>query len=181
MEGMGRLGVLAVQSPDPMLSLFASLGLAMSAGSALVVDLRSEVRTRRTLVDLAEDGPALVDLSPGKAGVGLISGGGMTVEPAVPIVELFADRWPAVVVRCDMGTWPGPAVPVLPLVLGILTPPESEPAVWQPFGKPVRPPGPGPVLPSLPGRVARTLLAGRAPTRSRWIRAWTPVWRMPWA
>ena len=39
MEGVGRLGVLGVESPDPVLSLFGALGLGAAAGTALIVDM----------------------------------------------------------------------------------------------------------------------------------------------
>ena len=59
MEGVGRRGVLGVESPDPVLSLFGALGLGAAAGTALIVDMTRGVGTDRTLADLLEDGPAL--------------------------------------------------------------------------------------------------------------------------
>lgn len=181
MEGKGRLGVLGVESPDPTLSLLASLGLGIASGTALVVDLIGDVRTARTLADVVEEGPTLLELSPGHTGVGIIAGGGVETSQAVTVVESFASNWPAVVVRCARGDWPGPVVPVRALFPGLLAETDSHPAVWQPLGSRVRPPGPGPILPRLSSGMARSLLAGRVPIRRRWIAAWERVWEMPWA
>lgn len=178
---MGRLGVLGLESPDQTLSLFSSLGLGISAGTALVVDMLGDLETRRTLADVAEDGPALIELSPGRNGVAVIACGGLDHGDALEAVEMLAGTWPAVVVRCPLGTWPGPVVPVRILTPGLLAPTEITPAVWQPIGSRVSAPGPGPVLPRLSAGLARSLLKGRAPSRSRWISAWARVWEMPWA
>ena len=63
----GRLGVLAVASPDPVLSLLSALGLAQVAGSALVIDMCGDLalQSGRTLSDLAADGPSVSELGPG--------------------------------------------------------------------------------------------------------------------
>lgn len=183
MEGVGRRGVLGVESPDPVLSLFGALGLGASAGTALVVDMArdSRVGTDRTLADLLEDGPTLHELSPTRPGVAVISAGPVDVVAGLPLIERLAANWPAVVVRCSADGWPGPTVPVRPLLPGLLAPTELIPAVWQTVVGGVRPPGPGPVLPRLGPRSARNLLTGRLPTRGRWLRVWERVWEMPWA
>ena len=51
----GRFGVIAVTSPDPVLSLLSALGLAQAAGSALVIDMCGDLTlaSGRTLSDLA--------------------------------------------------------------------------------------------------------------------------------
>jgi len=187
MVGMGRtprgLGVLGVESADPVLSFLGALGLGQAAGTALVIDLCGDVtlRTGRTLADIAEDGPELGELSPGRSGVALLTCGPLHVVESVPVVEALAPNWPAVVVRCQSGQWPGPTVPVRALLPGLLQPAGQGPAVWQPLAPGVRPSGPGPILPRLRSALVRRLLAGRVDHRSRWVRAWEPVWAMPWA
>jgi hypothetical protein len=179
----GRFGVLAVASPDPVLSLLSALGLAQAAGSALVIDLCLDLALEngRTLSDLAADGPSLSELSPGRSGVALLSSGPIEPDEALPLIDQLAQGWPAVVIRCRRGQWPGPTVPVRPLLPGFLRSIEESPGVWQPMAAGARPPGPGPVLPRLSGSLARRLLSGRSAGRARWVRAWERVWEMPWA
>lgn len=187
MVGMGRssarFGVLAVTSADPVLSLLSALGLGQTAGSALVIDLCRDLSlpAARTLSDIAVEGPSLSELSPGRSGVGLLASGPMTVEEAQPAIEALAVNWPAIVVRCHPGQWAGPTVPVRSLLPGLLQPMEQSPAVWQPLAAGTRPTGPGPVLPRLRGALVRRMLSGRSAERARWVRAWAPVWGMPWA
>jgi hypothetical protein len=183
MEGVGRRGVLGIESPDPVLSLFGAFGLAASAGTALVVDMAESwrVRTDRTLADFLENGPALHELSPARGGVAVIAIGPIDPVNAVPIVERLAVNWPAVVVRCSADSWPGPKVPVRPLLPGMLAATDPSPAVWQTVNRGTRPPGPGPVLPRLGSRTAHGLMMGRLPRRGRWLGVWAQVWGMPWA
>jgi hypothetical protein len=183
MGGVGRPGVLGIESTDPVLSLFGALGLAASAGTALVVDMSGNpgVVTARTIADLLEDGPSLSELSPARSGVALISAGAVDPAEASSMISRLALNWPAVVVRCTAETWPGPKVPVRPLLPGMLAPTEMIPAVWQAVNGGVRPPGPGPVLPRLGSRAAHDLMLGRLPRRGRWLRVWEEVWGMPWA
>ena len=179
----GRLGVLAVASPDPVLSLLSALGLAQVAGSALVVDMCRDLtlQSGRTLSDLAAEGPSLSELGPGRSGVALLSSGPIEPVDALPLIDTLAQGWPAVVIRCASGGWSGPTVPVRPLFPGLLRSVEERPAVWQPTTAGTRPSGPGPVLPRLSGSLVRRLLSGKSATRSRWVRAWERVWEMPWA
>jgi hypothetical protein len=175
--------VLGIESVDPVLSFLGALGLAQVAGTALVVDLCRDlaIHTSRTLADIAADGPALQDLSPGRTGVALLAAGGLTPGDCFVGLEALAPNWPAIVVRCGPGDWPGPTVPIRPLLPGLLQVHDQSPAVWQPVGAGGRPPGPGPVLPRLRSSLVRRMLAGRAVTRAAWVRAWNPVWAMPWA
>jgi hypothetical protein len=176
-----RQGVLAVTSPEPVLSLVSALGLAQVAESALVVDLcRDLALDGRTLSDIASEGPSLSELRPGRSGVAMIGSGPIGIEGARTMIESLAEGWPAIIVRCDRGQWEGPTVPVRALLPGLLRSTEQSPAVWQPVGSSIRPPGPGPVLPRLRGSLVRRLLAGRATRRARWVRAWERVWSMPW-
>jgi hypothetical protein len=181
MEGVGNRGVLGVESPDPVLSLLGALGLGAAAGTALIVDMTRGVKTDRTLADLIEDGPALLELSPARSGVAVISAGPIEAVDGWALIERLSANWPAVVVRCAAEVWPGPTVPVRALLPGLLAPTEVTPAVWQTVLGGVRPTGPGPVLPRLGARSARNLVAGRLPTRGSWLRVWERVWSMPWA
>jgi hypothetical protein len=179
----GRLGVLAVASPDPVLSILSALGMAQAAGSALVIDMCLDLalESGRTLSDLAAEGPSLSELSPGRSGVALLSFGPMEPDEALPLIDQLAQGWPAVVIRCPRGRWPGPTIPVRPLLPGLLRSLEDSPGVWQPMAAGARPTGPGPVLPRLSGALVRRLLSGRSAGRARWVRAWERVWEMPWA
>jgi hypothetical protein len=171
-----------VTSPDPLLSLVGSIGLASATGTALVIDLgRSSQDGVRTLADLVAEGPRLEELSPGRRGIALLAGGPIDIEAAVTVVESLAESWPAVVVRSPGAGWPGPIVPVVPLYPGWLAPTVSEVAVWQPLGAGSAPPGPGPILPPLPRNLIHHILLGRIPGHSRWLRAWYEIWEMPWA
>lgn len=170
-------------SADPVLSLVGPLGLAASAGTALVVDLLGGLRTGpgRSLADIAVEGPRLDELSPGRSGVALVGAGPLSAGEAESTVYRLASRWPAVVVRPASQGWPGPTVPLRPLFPGLLAPAAEGAAVWQPVGPGVDPPGPGPVLPRLTRATAHRLLHGRLPARSRWVSAWAAVWGLPWA
>ena len=174
---------MGVWSPDPVLSTVAPIGLAAAAGTALIVDLATTTAvTGRTLADLVSDGPKLAELSPGRPGIAFIAGGNVDRIDGFEMLRQLAAHWPAVVIRVDDTGLPFPTVPVIPLFPGRLAP--STPmnhGVWQPVGAGVEPPGPGPVLPRLRGGVARRMLSGHLPRRSRWISAWPPVWGMPWA
>jgi len=183
MVGKGRHSVLAVRSPDPVLSLVGAVGLAAAVGTGLVVDLLTEsAGGKRTLRDLAVDGPSLDELSPTRRGVALLRGGGVDLHTAIDIIGRLAERWPAVTVRVDRGELPFPVVPAVPLYpSGLLPSPSESHCVWQPVGVGSSPPGPGPVLPRLRPATLRRLLSLQMPRRSRWVDAWVPVWEMPWA
>ena len=176
-------GVLGVESRDPVLSLLSAFGLAQVAGTALVIDLCGDLSMRgdRTLADIATDGPALAELSPGRSGVALLSSGPLDPVESSAAIEALAPHWPAIVIRCRSGQWDGATVPVRALLPGFLRADEQSPAVWQPVMAGVRPSGPGPVLPRLSGSLARRMLSGRTAGKARWVRAWAPVWGMPWA
>ena len=183
MVGRGSARVLAVTSTDPVLSLLAPIGLAASAGTALVVDMAGGlcIPPGRTLADIADEGHRLDELSPGRAGVAFVTSGLITVTEAVELVDRLATRWPAVVVRVGDEPWPGPTVPVRALYPGWLAPTTETAAVWQPMAISSGPPGPGPVLPRLSRSVCQRILAGGLPSKSRWVRAWRQVWGLPWA
>ena len=181
--GKGRGMVLAVRSPDPVLSVVAPIGLAANVSACLVVDLADELDLNgsRSLADIVAEGPRLDELSPGRRGVAIISGGSIGVDQAQRVIVELATHWPAVVVRAGIERWPGPTVPVIPMYPGLLSPGHLGAAVWQPAGAAGSPEGPGPVLPRLRPGLVRGLLSGRLPTKSRWIAAWRQVWDLPWA
>lgn len=175
--------VLAVRSPDPVLSVVAPIGLAANVPACLVVDLADELDLHgsRSLADIVADGPRLDELSPGRRGIALVSGGALGTDEAERVIGELATRWPGVVVRPKAGMWPGPTVPVIPMYPGLLSPGYVGTAVWQPAGVAGGPPGPGPVLPRLRPGLVRGLLSGKMPTRSQWVAAWRQVWDLPWA
>jgi hypothetical protein len=174
---------LGVESPDPVLSLLAAMGMGQVVGTALVVDLCGDLnlRSERTLADIAADGPALEELSPGRRGVAILGSGPLSPIESAGIIADLAVHWPAVVVRCRAEGWEGPTVPVRPLLPGLMQQINSSPAVWQRLASGVKPSGPGPVLPRIRASTVRRMLAGRAVRGSRWLEAWGPVWGMPWA
>ena len=183
MVGKGRHPILGVRSPDPILSIVAPVGLAVVAGTALVVDLGASTRQPgRSLSDLVSDGPSLSELSPGRPGVAFLPGGKVGRDDAIQLITQLAGHWPAIVVRVADFDLPIATVPVVPLFPGRFSPVSIPPrGVWQPVAGGGDPPGPGPVLPRLGAGLVRRILAGQMPRRSRWINAWRPVWEMPWA
>jgi hypothetical protein len=183
MVGKGRHPILGVWSPDPVLSILAPIGLAASAGTALIVDLTATSGpSGRTLADLVDDGPSLAELSPGRRGIAMLAGGNVAVGPALELVGRLAEHWPALVIRAPDGEIPLASVPVIPLFPGRLAPiTVPTHGVWQPVGGGSNPPGPGPVLPRLRAGTIRRMLAGQLPGRSRWVEAWRSVWEIPWA
>lgn len=184
MVGKGRPDILAVRSPDLVLSAVAPLGLACAAGTALVIDLGEGMRIpgSRSLIELIEEGPRLEELSPGRPGVAVISGADADLDSVIPFIERLASSWPAVVVRTSDSSWPGPTVPVVPLYPGWLAPDSHEASVWQKVtARHSAAPGPGPVLPRIRGETVSRLLRGYLPGRSRWVRSWRIVWDLPWA
>lgn len=168
---------------DELLAAIAPLGLALAAGTALVVDLDRDgppYPSDRTLAELVEEGPRRSELRPDQQGVAAIRNGGAPMVAAVELVGTLAAGWPAIVVRVGSETGPFPVVPVRPLWPGWMAPTGDRPSVWQSLSGGADPPGPGPVLPP-PGRsTVAALLAGRRPVRSRWVKAWEQVWELPW-
>lgn len=168
---------------DGVLAAVAPLGLALAAGTALVVDLDPDGPAypgESSLAELVADGPRRADLEPARPGVAVIRNGGVEPARAIDLVDTLARGWPRVVVRVGASAVPYPWAPLRPLFPGLLAPTDAAAAVWQSVGARVAAPGPGPVLPLVPRRVVLALLAGRAPARSRWVRAWRAVWELPW-
>ncbi|HJR93778.1 MAG TPA: hypothetical protein VJ938_15160 [Acidimicrobiia bacterium] len=168
---------------DEVLAALAPLGLAAAAGTALVVDLDPDGLAypgQRSLAEAVAEGPRRTELRPEREGVAYLRNGGADVDAAVEMITVLGENWPAIVLRLAATEVPFPVVPVRPLWPGFLAPQGGRPAVWQAVPGGGSPPGPGPVLPA-PGRFTiASLLGGRRPPRSRWIRAWIDVWGLPW-
>ena len=182
--GTGPCRVLGVRTfGDDLLAAISPLGLALAAGSGLVVDLDPDgprYPSERTVAEIVAEGPTLSELSPSRAGVATIGNGGAEHLAALQIIATLAGAWPAIIMRVGSEPVPYPVIPVRPLWPGFMTPRGERPSVWQSVGSPVEPPGDGPVLPP-PGRATvSALLAGRRPVRSRWVMAWRQVWELPW-
>ncbi len=180
---------LALWTPeDGLLGALAPLGLALAAGTALVVDLDPlgpRYPGSNSLADLVAEGPRKADLSPARRGVVVLRNGGVNPAAAAEVVAALIGGWDRVVLRLPPRPVPAaggiPIAPVRLLVPGGLFPHDGAPSVYQ-ATRPVMPlPGPGLRLPRPgPGTVA-ALLAGRRPAAGdRWIRAWRPVWEAPW-
>ncbi|MGB7860460.1 MAG: hypothetical protein WBM90_08185 [Acidimicrobiia bacterium] len=183
MVGKGRGALLGVRANEPVLSLLAPVGLAASVPTSLLIDFDDDLGfpRRRTLEEIALEGPNIVELSPGRSGVAMMARGGLAVPEASRMIEELARVWPAVVIRTKAGEWPGPTVPVRALYPGWLAPRDETPAVWQPVSGHNKPPGPGPVLPRVPASLVRRVLGGSLPSRTRWVKAWSRIWDLPWA
>ena len=171
---------------DGLLSVTAPLGLAVAAGTALMVDLDPAGPVYpgpASLADLVVDGPRRADLVPSRPGVAVLRNGGVDPAEAREVIEALVTGWPHVVVRVhETGTADGlaPLVPVWPLLPGILSPSVRTHCVYQRTGFAATPPGPGPVLPRPRPAVLAGLLNGVVNRRSRWVRSWRQVWSMPW-
>lgn len=156
---------------DGLLSVVAPLGAAASVGTAVVIDLAPTappLRGGRTVADLVDEGPSADDLRPRPGRVAVLPLGAADPTDAQPVVEALARTWPFVVVRTETGA----AVDVAPL-FG----PDTPAWVHQPTGFVPIPKGlAGIVLPSLPVRTVRALLAGRS-AKGPWVSAWQGVWR----
>jgi hypothetical protein len=175
--------VVATWCPaDAALDIILPLGLAVAAGTCLVVDLDPhgpEIGSGPTLADLTRNGPERRHLEPRTGGAGFLANGGIDPVDAADVVSALVQRWPAVVLRCDArSARPKGAIGVVPLLpephLRLL----RAPAIYQRCGMSPRTAPDGVVLPRIRRRTAAQLLAGRRPPRSdRWIRSLTPIWR----
>lgn len=181
------MSVLAVWTEgDGLLSAVAPLGLAASAGTALVVDLDPAGPAYPGAVSLAElvtDGPRRTDLAPTRKGMAVLPNGGIAVDEAADLVRALVAGWPEVVLRVDSPETAGglaPVVPVRPLLPGFLTPTTEDPAVFQDCGFGVAAPAPGPVLPPPAAGLLKGMLEGVIAGSSRWVRTWRSVWSWSW-
>jgi hypothetical protein len=184
-RGMGRERgrVLAVVAEDPVMSVLAPVALAAAAGTALLMDMGDVLGAagRRTLADMAAEGPTGRETMPDRKGVAVVRGGGLGTAEAADLLERLSFGWPAVVVRVTGGDWPGARVPVVPLYPGVLAPRMGGPCVWQRVRGGPDAPGPGPVMPPVGTANVRRVLAGGLPLPGRWLRSWGVVWGLPWA
>jgi len=180
---------LALWTPeDGVLGALAPLGLALAAGTALVIDLDPlgpHYPGSASLADLVAEGPRKADLSPSRRGVAVLRNGGVSPAAAANVVAALLAGWERVVLRLPPRPAPGPGtlpvVPVRLLLPGGLFPSDTRPAVYQPIRLPARLPGPGVRLPLPREGTMSALLGGRRPAAGdRWIRAWRPVWEVPW-
>jgi hypothetical protein len=181
------MATLAIWCPlDGVLGTVAPLALAAAAGSALVVDLDPDgprYPSDGSLAELVENGPRLSDLRPATSGVAVLRNGGVAVEDAVEVLAALMAGWPNVVFRSTAcGSLRGtPTVPVLPLLPGGVTNRWDGVAVYQQMGWHEPAPGPALTLPTPSRATVTSLLEGRLPFRSRWVKGWRRVWDLPWA
>ncbi|MEX2323578.1 MAG: hypothetical protein WEA29_07380 [Acidimicrobiia bacterium] len=179
--------VLAVWTPlDGLLGALAPVGLALSAGDALVVDLDPggpAYPGERSLADLVVDGPRKPDLTP-RRGVGVLRNGGVAPERSRAVVEALVGAHPTVVLRLpprpapEGGRWP--VVPVRLLIPGGWFE-APGPAVFQATPAWETMPAIGVRLPVPSPDTVRAILLGRRPSsRDRWVRAFRSVWGLPW-
>jgi hypothetical protein len=178
------MAVLGTWCPDDaVLGAVAPLALAASAGTALVIDLDPDsvdYPSAGTLAGLVGDGATSRHLRPQRRGVAVLGNGGVTGEEAGDVIAALVAGWPRVVLRHGRRTRPtGPGVvPVHPLAPG--RPFAAGPAVYQAGPWSIRLPPPAYVLPRAGPGAVRSLLEGRRPGMSRWLRAWRKVWDLPW-
>jgi hypothetical protein len=187
-SGVCTIPALAIWTPeDGLLGALAPIGLAIAAGSALLIDLDSggpRYPGERSLADLVADGPRRSDLEP-RPGVAVLRNGGVPPSDATEVVRALLAAHPTVVLRLPPRPNPGgvsfPVVPVRLLIPGEFYPPLERLAVYQATPAVVRMPSEGIRLPVPSPTTVTALLAGRRPpNRDRWIAAWRTVWRYPW-
>ena len=178
----GRRGqVLGIASDDPVLAWIGPVGLALSSGTALIIDCQNaRLSAGRTLSDIAAEGPRLEELSPARTGVATIAAGDVSGELLAQTVDQLAKSWPALVIR-GRAAWAGACVPYRALYPGALAPDSHAPAVWQRIRGGSVGRHKGPVLPPVSTRSVRAMLENRRPIAPRWIREWKRVWELPWA
>lgn len=174
---------LALWTPeDGLLGALAPLGAALAEPPAVVVDLDPHGPAYpgdRSLADLVADDPTEEDLAP-RPGVAVLRNGGVSPRDAAEVVAALIERWDHVVLRVPPRPTPDEGLPVVTVRLltgGWFQAPGA--AVWQATGDWVRMPSDGVRLPVPSPDTVRALLAGRRPpARSKWVRAWRPVWGM---
>jgi hypothetical protein len=167
-----------------LLSILAPIGLAVAAGTALLVDLDSAGPSywgTATLADLVRAGPRRDDLRPQVAGPAVLANGGIEPDQAGPVIRALTDGWPSVVLRSPEDRVEfAPIVPVYPLLPGAVSVAPDRFCVFQRTGFETENPQPGITLPCPRRQTIQSLLTGSLPVRSRWFRAWSDVWRHPW-
>ena len=167
---------------DPVLAAIAPLGLGAAARTALVVDADPngpQYPGSGSLAALVEDGPRRSDLSPTQAGMAVLRNGGVGLDEAAEVLAALTAGWPRLVVR-HAGSEPpaGRSVAVVADLPGALARRVNGPTVIQRCGRATSTMNADVQLPRPSIRLVRSLLEGRLPGPSRWIRAWKPVWGM---
>jgi hypothetical protein len=176
------MAVVATWIPlDATLDAVVPIGLAVAAGTAIVVDLDPTgpaIGEGPTLADLARRGPTADQLRPVRSGAAYLANGGIDLADAAEVVGALTERWPSVVLRCEArAPRPAGSVAFAPL----LPPPHTlrlaDPVVYQRTGLPSAMAPNGSLLPRPRRATVAGLLAGRRPPpRDRWIAALRDVW-----
>ncbi len=176
------MSVIATWSPaDAALHTLVPLGLAVAAGTALVIDLDPEgarMGPGPTLADLVREGATRAQLEPSRRGPAFLPNGGIDPADAQEVIAGLCERWPGVVLRCPPRLdRPLGSIAVLPLLPEPHTLVAASPAVYQRCGFSPRSAPAGLVLPMPRRGTVEHLLGGRSPRGSdRWIRALVPLW-----
>ncbi len=184
-EQRGSVTALTIWTQgDGLLSVLAPIGLAAAAGTSLVIDLDPDGPSFGGSVSLAalvRSGPRRDDLRPQASGPAVLANGGIDPGEAETVVRALIEGWPSIVMRspCDAGLF-APVVPVYPLLPGSLTPSPDRFCVFQRTGFYAERGAEGIEIPRPSAATVRSLLTGSLPGRSRWVRAWRPVWEHPW-
>lgn len=166
--------------PAGLLAVVMPLGIAAARPTSLVVDLDPAgvpLPGTRTLRDLVRHSPSLDELRPRRQGTACLPNGGIPFDEAEDVVRALMEGWPDTVLRvgAEVSPYGSSGVGVRPILPGLRPPVEFLP-VFQPTGMaPIPADLRGLILPRLPGRVARSLLAGTVP-RGRWLQAVDEVW-----
>ncbi len=167
---------------DPVLAAIAPLGLGAVAGTALVVDADPDgprYPGEGSLAALVAAGPRRSDLSPTHAGMAVLRNGGVELDEAADVLAALAAGWPSLVVRHASSEPPaGHSVAVVADLPGALARRVNGPTVIQRCARASSSMNGDVQLPRPSTRLVRSLLEGRMPGPSRWIRAWKPVWGM---
>ncbi len=178
------MAVIAVWSPfDIVLGIVAPLGLAVHAGTALVVDLdpgNVAFHSEDDLASLVRRGPTEAQLQPKRRGVAVLSNGGVTVSEASEVVSALAQRWPNLVLRCaPEASSARHAIGIVPILPDPFAVAAHGDVVYQRtnFGGEA---APGAVVLPVPRRsTIGALLSGHTPVRrDRWIGSLSAVWAM---
>jgi hypothetical protein len=171
--------VLAIRSSDPILHHVAPLGLAAAARRCLVIDLdqKAPAHSKHTLRDLVHDGLRATDLE-GGPGTAVLANGGISFADAAPIIDRLLEAWGRVVLRDGGEPHPFRVIGVEPLLPDPFSPGRADVVQATTFGQD---PAGREMLPPLRRHQIRSMLEGTIEPRWRWVRAWRPVWSIPWA
>ena len=175
---------LAIRSQlDPVLHHLAPMGLAGSVGTCLVIDLDPVAPTYGgdTLASLRDRGLSESDLQVVEGGVALVGNGGVEYHEVSGLIDQLADRWPHTVFRAGSQTPPVPLVDIEPAYPAPLDADTNDNLVIQRLFTGQSGNGGVVSLPRLRRGQIHAMLRGEMEPRWRWVRAWRPVWSLPWA